>query len=156
MQANGVVGFGTYQYGEPFTPGGKNSFGKLSQAPQISDNVTKILEFPHSGRPEFIGITPATIRTSGNLSGGTNGALNFDVWGPSAINTGNYLANFLTARVTGFSQDNAEAVQDMKYSQYSFFFNDQWKASRRLYAYRWSESSSTLGNWVSRPTITTA
>ena len=42
-QANGVVGFGTYSYGEPFTPGGKNSFGKLSQTPQISDNVSKII-----------------------------------------------------------------------------------------------------------------
>src|SRR5262249_43301916 len=41
-QAHGAVGFGTYQYGEPFGPGGNNSFGQLSQTPQISDNVTKI------------------------------------------------------------------------------------------------------------------
>jgi len=130
-QANGVVGFGTYQYGEPFTPGGKNSFGKLSQTPQISDNVTKI-QGAHTIKAGVYWDYARNYQTSGTLSGGTNGAANFDVWGPSTINTGNYLANFLTARITGYSQDNAEAVQDMKYHQVSFFINDQWKAERRL------------------------
>jgi Carboxypeptidase regulatory-like domain len=145
-QSNGVVGFGTYQYGEPFTPGGKNSFGKLSQTPQISDNVTKILG-AHTIKAGVYWDYARNYQTSGTLSGGTNGAANFDVWGPSSINTGNYLANYLTARITGYSQDNAEAVQDMKYHQYSFFFNDQWKAERRL-TLTGGLRFEHMGNWV--------
>lgn len=145
-QSQGVVGFGTYQYGEPFTPGGKNSFGKLSQTPQISDNVTKILG-AHTLKAGVYWDYARNYQTSGTLSGGTNGAANFDIWGPSTINTGNYLANFLTGRITGYSQDNAEAVQDMKYSQYSFFFNDQWKASRRL-TLTGGLRFEHMGNWV--------
>ena len=145
-QANGVVGFGTYQYGEPFGPGGNNSFGKLSQTPQISDNVTKI-QGAHTLKAGVYWDYARNYQTSGTLSGGTNGAANFDVWGPSSINTGNYLANFLTARISGFAQDNAEAVQDMKYSQYSFFINDQWKANRRL-TLTGGLRFEHMGNWI--------
>jgi hypothetical protein len=145
-QANGVVGFGTYSYGEPFTPAGKNSFGKLSQTPQISDNVSKIIG-AHTLKAGVYWDYARNYQTSGSLSSGVQGAANFDVWGPSTINTGNYLANFVTARITGFSQDNAEAVQDMKYSQYSFFFNDQWKASRRL-TLTGGLRFEHMGNWI--------
>ena len=145
-QANGVVGFGTYSYGEPFTPGGKNSFGKLSQTPQISDNVSKIIG-AHTLKVGVYWDYARNYQTSGSLSSGVQGAANFDVWGPSTINTGNYLANYVTARITGFTQDNAEAVQDMKYNQYSFFFNDQWKASRRL-TLTGGLRFEHMGNWV--------
>jgi hypothetical protein len=145
-ESSGVVGFGTYSYGEPFTPGGKNSFGKLSQTPQISDNVTKILG-AHTLKAGVYWDYARNYQTSGSLSSGTQGALDFDIWGPSNINTGNYLANYITARVTGFAQDNAEAVQDMKYTQYSFFINDQWKASRRL-TLTGGLRFEHMGNWV--------
>ena len=49
--------------------------------------------------------------------------------------------------MTGFSQDNAEAVQDMKYYQYSFFINDQWKATRRL-TLTGGLRFEHMGNWV--------
>ena len=142
----GAVGFGTYQYGEPFTPGGQNSFGKLSQTPQISDNVTKIWG-AHTIKAGVYWDYARNYQTSGTITGDTNGAVNFDVWGNSAINTGNYLANFLTARVNGFSQNNADAVQDMRYHQISFFFNDQWKASRRL-TITAGLRFEHMGNWV--------
>ena len=145
-QSNGVVGFGTYSYGEPFTPAGQNSFGKLSQTPQLSDNVTKI-QGAHTIKVGVYWDYARNYQTSGNLASGTQGAANFDVWGPSTINTGNYLANFLTGRITSFEQDNAEAVQDMKYSQWSFFLNDQWKASRRL-TLTGGLRFEHMGNWV--------
>jgi hypothetical protein len=144
--ANGVVGFGTYQYGEPFTPGGKNSFGKLSQTPQISDNVTKI-QGAHTIKAGVYWDYARNYQTGGGLSTGTNGAASFDIWGPSTISTGNYLANFITARSNGFSQDNSEAVSDMKYKQYAFFVNDQWKASRRL-TLTGGLRFEHMGNWV--------
>ena len=145
-QANGIVGFGTYQYGEPFTPGGKNSFGKLSQTPQISDNVTKI-QGAHTLKAGFYWDYARNYQTSGNLSSGTNGSINFDPWGASSVTAGNYLADFLAARSDGFNQDNAEAVQDMRYHQISFFINDQWKASRRL-TLTGGLRFEHMGNWV--------
>jgi len=144
-QANGVVGFGTYTYGEPFTPAGQNSFGKLSQTPQVSDNVTKIWG-AHTLKAGFYWDYARNYQTSGSLSSADQGSANFDVWG-GANNTGNYLANFVTARVSNFAQDNAEAVQDMKYHQISFFFNDQWKASRRL-TLTGGLRFEHMGNWV--------
>jgi len=141
----GAVGFGTYQYGEPFTPGGKNSFGKLSQTPQISDNVTKI-QGAHTIKAGVYWDYARNYQTSGTITGDTNGAANFDIWG-SSLNTGNYLANFLTARSNGFSQNNADAVQDMRYHQISFFINDQWKASRRL-TLTGGLRFEHMGNWV--------
>jgi hypothetical protein len=145
-QSNGVVGFGTYTYGEPFTPGGKNSFGKLSQTPQVSDNVTKILG-AHTLKAGVYWDFARNYQTGGNLGSGAAGAANFDIWGSSTINTGNYLANFISGRTNGFSQDNAEIVQDMKYKQYSFFVNDQWKASRRL-TVTLGLRFEHMGNWV--------
>ena len=145
-QSAGVVGFGTYSYGEPFTPAGKNSFGKLSQTPQISDNVTKI-QGSHTLKAGVYWDYARNYQTSGSLNSGAQGAANFDVWGPSNINTGNYLANFITGRITGFSQDNAEAVQDMTYYQYSFFVNDQWKTTRRL-TLTGGLRFEHIGNWV--------
>jgi hypothetical protein len=145
-QSAGVVGFGTYSYGEPFDPGGKNSFGKLSQTPQISDNVTKI-QGTHTIKVGVYWDYARNYQTSGSLSSGVQGAANFDVWGPSSINTGNYLANFVSGRISGFSQDNAEAVQDMKYHQWSFFVNDQWKASRRL-TLTGGLRFEHMGNWT--------
>jgi hypothetical protein len=145
-QTQGATGFATYTYGEPFTPGGKNSFGKLSQTPQISDNVTKIWG-AHTLKAGVYWDYARNYQTSGSIVTGTQGTLNFDIWGASAINTGNYLANFITARSNGFSQDSAEAVQDMKYTQYSFFINDQWKASRRL-TLTGGIRFEHMGNWI--------
>jgi hypothetical protein len=145
-QSSGDVGFGTYSYGEPFTPGGKNSFGKLSQTPQISDNVTKI-QGAHTLKAGVYWDYARNYQTSGNLASGAQGAVNFDPWGPSTISAGNYLADYISARSDGFQQDNAEAVQDMKYHQVSFFFNDQWKASRRL-TLTGGIRFEHMGNWV--------
>ncbi len=145
-QGAGVTGFSTYQYGEPFTPGGKNSFGKLSQTPSISDNVTKI-QGAHTLKAGVYWDYARNYQTSGTELGDTNGAAEFDIWGPSNINTGNYLANFITARSTGFLQSNADAVQDMRYHQISFFINDQWKASRRL-TLTGGIRFEHMGNWV--------
>jgi Carboxypeptidase regulatory-like domain len=143
-QSAGAVGFGTYSYGEPFTPAGANSFGKLSQTPQISDNVTKI-QGSHTLKAGVYWDYARNYQTSGALNAGTGGAANFDEWGNQS--SGNYLANFVTGRMTGFNQDNAEAVQDMKYHQISFFINDQWKATRRL-TLTGGLRFEHMGNWV--------
>jgi hypothetical protein len=143
-QSSGDVGLDTYTYGEPFTPTPKNGFGKLSQTPQISDNVTKI-QGSHTLKAGVYWDYARNYQTSGSLTSGTQGSADFDPWGNQS--TGNYLANFVTGRMTNFAQDNAEAVQDMKYHQVSFFINDQWKASRRL-TLTGGLRFEHMGNWV--------
>ena len=141
------VGFGTYPYGEPFTPGGKNSFGKLSQTPQISDNVTKIHGRPHSQGRRLLGLRPQLPDQR-----------QFEQRNPRRgrfrpLGTFNHQHRQLPwptssrPALTASTQDNAEAVQDMKYNQYSFFFNDQWKASRRL-TLTGGLRFEHMGNWV--------
>ena len=143
------VGFATYQYGEPFTPGGANSFGKLSQTPQISDNVTKI-QGSHTLKAGVYWDYARNYQTSGTIGyGGTNGSTEFDPW--HTTSTGNPLADWVTGRSEGFAQDNKEAVQDMKYTQYSFFVNDQWKATRRL-TLTGGLRFEHMGNWVPNDT----
>jgi len=144
-QSNASIGFATYQYGEGFTPGGANSFGKLSQTPQISDNVTKI-QGSHTLKAGVYWDYARNYQTSGTIGyGGTNGSMEFDPW--HATSTGNPIADWVMARGEGFAQDNAEAVQDMKYHQVSFFFNDQWKATRRL-TLTGGLRFEHMGNWV--------
>jgi len=146
--SNSAVGFATYPYGEPFTPGGANSFGKLSQTPNISDNVTKIVG-SHTLKAGFYWDYARNYQTSGGLSDSVQGAAEFDPWGPTS--TGNPLADWVTGRISAFTQDAAEAVQDMKYYQYSFFVNDQWKATRRL-TLTGGLRFDHMGNWVPNDT----
>ncbi len=142
--SNSAVGFATYPYGEPFTPGGSNSFGKLSQTPNISDNVTKILG-SHTLKAGFYWDYARNYQTSGGLNDSVQGGAEFDPWGPTS--TGNPLADWVTGRISAFSQDAGEVVQDMKYYQYSFFVNDQWKATRRL-TLTGGLRFDHMGNWV--------
>ncbi len=146
--SNSAVGFATYQYGEPFTPGGANSFGKLSQTPNVSDNVTKILG-SHTLKAGVYWDFARNYQTSGGLSSGTNGVAEFDPWGSTS--TSNPLADWVTGRISAFEQDQGEVVQDMKYYQYSFFVNDQWKATRRL-TLTGGLRFDHMGNWVPNDT----
>jgi len=143
-QSAASIGFATYQYGEPFTPTPANGFGKLSQTPQISDNVTKI-QGAHTIKAGFYWDYARNYQTSGTEAGGTNGAMEFDPWHNTS--TGNPLADWVMGRGEGFNQDNKEIVQDMKYHQVSFFLNDQWKASRRL-TLTGGLRFEHMGNWI--------
>jgi len=127
--SNASVGFATYPYGEPFTPGGANSFGKLSQTPNVSDNITKI-QGSHTLKAGIYWDYARNYQTSGGLNDSVQGAADIEPYGATSLN--NQLADWVTGRINSFTQDAAEAVQDMRYYQYSFFVNDQWKATRRL------------------------
>ncbi len=142
---NSNVGFATYPYGEPFTVcSSKDCFGKLSQTPNISDNVTKILG-AHTLKAGFYWDYARNYQTSGGLNATIQGGIEYDNYGNAS--TGNNLADFVTGRMQNLAQDSAEAVQDMKYYQYSFFINDQWKASRRL-TLTGGLRFEHMGNWT--------
>lgn len=142
--SNAAIGFATYPYGAPWPAGGKNSFGKLSQTPNISDNITKV-QGSHTLKAGGYWDYARNNQTGGGLNISTQGAAEFENWG--ATSTGNPLADWVTGRITQFGQTPNAPVADFKYYQYSFFVNDQWKASRRLtltLGFRFEH----MGNWV--------
>ncbi|MBI5083750.1 MAG: TonB-dependent receptor [Acidobacteria bacterium] len=142
--SNANVGFATYPYGAPWPSGGAASFGKLSQTPNISDNITKIAG-KHTVKAGFYWDFARNNQTGGGLDGSTQGAAAFENWG--ARSTGNPLSDWITGRITTFRQMKDAPVTDFKYYQYSFFVNDQWKATKRL-TLTLGMRFEHMGNWV--------
>jgi len=126
---NALAGYFTPTYGESWPIGGANSFGKYSQTPNISDNVTKVLG-THTFKAGVYWDFARNNQTTGGYSGASQGTVEYENWG--ATSTGNPLADFVIGHATQFTQENGAPVADMKYYQYSFFIQDQWKTSRRL------------------------
>lgn len=123
---NGVPGYSAPAFGSTFQGG---DFGKLSQAPSIQDNLTKVLG-TNTLKAGFYWDSDRNQQTSGGWSGGPMGVLDFENYGSNSTN--NEFANFATGRVTSFEQQSAAPIDDFRYHQYSFYVNDQWKANRRL------------------------
>lgn len=140
---NAAIGFATYPYGTPWPSGGANSFGKLSQTPNISDNLTKVWG-RHTLKAGFYWDFARNNQTGGGLNISTQGAAEFANWG--ARSTGNPIADLVMGRVTQFGQMQDAPVQDFKYYQYSFYVNDQWKVTRRL-ALTLGLRFEHMGNW---------
>ncbi len=141
--SNAAVGFATYPYGAPWPAGGKASFGKLSQTPNISDNITKVAG-SHTLKAGFYWDFARNNQTGGGLNDTTQGGAAIENWG--ATSTGNPLADWVTGRVTQLSQQQDAPVADFKYYQYSFYVNDQWKAMRRL-TLTFGLRFEHMGNW---------
>jgi hypothetical protein len=142
---NAAVGFATYPYGADWPAGGAASFGKMSNTPNISDNVTKVAG-THTIKAGFYWDYARNNQVAGGgLSSSTQGAADFENWG--AHSTGNNLADMVMARPSGFAQQKDLPVADFKYYQYSFYVNDQWKASRRL-TLTLGLRFEHMGNWV--------
>jgi hypothetical protein len=121
-----VPGYLAPTFGQTWQGG---DFGKLSQAPNVSDNITKVVG-THTLKAGFYWDFARNQQTSSNYTGAPQGVLDIENYGFNT--TGNALADFATGRINQFIQSNAAPVQDFKYHQYSFFFNDQWKTTRRL------------------------
>ena len=141
---NANVGFATYPYGAPWPAGGANSFGKLSQTPNISDNISKVWR-THNFKAGFYWDFARNNQTGGGLDWTTQGAADYENWG--AHSTGNPIADYITARPSVFQQVKDAPVSDFKYYQYSFYINDQWKATRRL-SLTLGLRFDHMGNWV--------
>ncbi len=143
---NASVGFATYPYGGPWPAGGPNSFGKRSQTPNISNNLTKIWG-KHTLKTGFYWDFARNDQTGTgvNLDSSTQGVAVFENWG--ARSTGNPLADWVTGRVTQFDQMKDSPTTDFKYYQWAFYVSDQWKASRRL-TLSLGLRFEHLGNWV--------
>lgn len=123
--AGGIPGYYAPAFGTSFYGG---DFGKMSMDPSLADNLSKVAgthtmkfgaywDFARNYQPGGLGNWP-------------QGMVEFDNTG--ATTTGNVMADFLTGRVQSFQQVTALSVYNMKYSQYSLYAQDQWKAHRRL------------------------
>ena len=106
-----------------------NVYQSIGEDMTFSDNITKVAG-KHTIKAGFYWDFARNNQTGGGLSDSTQGAAVFDNWG--ATSTGNPLADWVTGRVTQFSQQKAAPVADFKYNQYSFYVNDQWKMTRRF------------------------
>jgi hypothetical protein len=124
-----IPGYFTYPYGQPWPAGGKDSFGKLSQTPNISDNLTWV-KGQHTLKTGFYWDFARNNQTGGSPSAADMGSALIETYG--ANSSGNSMADFLTGRIAGFTQADGDVVSDYKYYQYSFYASDQWKVSRRL------------------------
>jgi len=141
---NATVGYFAPTYGEPWPAGGNNSFGKMSNTPTISDNLTKIAGV-HTLKAGFYWDFAQNNQTGGGYNSAVQGAAEFDNWGSTS--TGNTIADFLLARAQSFNQSNGAAVANFKYYTYAFYVNDQIKATRRL-TLTIGIRFDHVGNWV--------
>jgi Carboxypeptidase regulatory-like domain len=121
------AGYSGYTFGDA---GFSSGFGKLSQAPNLSDNVSKVWG-THTIKAGFYWDYARNEQTTGpGPEGGVQGTGDYFNWG--ATSTGNPLADFVMGRMTQFEQDNGGPTADFKYYQYSFYGQDTWKVNRRL------------------------
>jgi len=141
---NAAVGYFAPTYGEPWATGGKNAFGKMSNAPNISDNITKVTG-KHTLKAGFYWDFAQNNQTTGGYQFSSQGTADFENWG--ATTSGNPMADFLLGRATSFYQQGNAPVADFKYYQYSFYVNDQIKATRRL-SLTLGVRFDHMGNWV--------
>ncbi len=135
----GLPGYSAYTMG---IKGYIADFGKTSQAPNISDNLSKVWG-THTVKAGFYWDFNRNWQTNGSINVAGQGTLNFFNYNPNS--TGNIFADFATARAQ-MAQSNGFPTSDFKYYQYSFYVQDAWKASRRLtltYGLRFDH----MGNW---------
>ncbi len=128
-------------FGQTFQGG---DFGKLSQTPNISDNLTKVAG-THMLKFGFYWDFARNDQAGSNFQYANQGTVEFETY--SHNSTSNGAADFALARLAGLYQASASPVQDVKFYQYAFYANDQWKVSRRL-TLTLGIRFDHLGNWV--------
>jgi hypothetical protein len=132
-------------FGQPFE-GGK--FGKLSQTPNISDNITKVAG-THLLKFGFYWDYARNFQANSSFQYNSQGTVEFETY--AANTTSNGAADFATGRNAGLFQQSGAPVQDVKFYQYAFYANDQWKMTRRL-TLTLGIRFDHLGNWVNNGT----
>jgi hypothetical protein len=136
-----VPGYFAPTFGQKFQGG---DFGKYSQSPNISDNLSKVAG-THTFKVGFYWDFDRNWQAYSNFQYNPQGTLEYETYGSNS--TGNGAANFTTARVTALWQSNGAPVQDIRFYQYSWYLNDQWKVSRRL-TLTLGVRAEHMGNWV--------
>jgi len=134
-------GYFTPTFGQNFEGG---DFGKYSQTPNISDNLTKVWG-KHTLKVGFYWDFARNWQAGSNFQDSNQGTLEFETYG--ANTTKNGAADFATGRLAGFFQSSSSPVQDVRYYQYSWYLSDQWKVNRRL-TLTLGVRADHVGNWA--------
>jgi len=140
---NAAVGFATYGYVNDWAAGGKDAFGKLSDTPNISDNISWV-KGTHTIKGGFYWDYARNNQTGGGLDVSSQGTFEYENWG--ATSSSNPLADMVMGRATQFLQTAQAPTMDFKYYQWGFFVQDNWKATRRL-SLMLGMRFDHLGNW---------
>jgi Carboxypeptidase regulatory-like domain len=126
------------------------------QVPSFADNLTKV----YGSQTIKIGFFYENV---GNLQGGANypngvftfGGQNPDYFNPTGPTIGsslNPLADFVTGIASGYQETNTEPYEDMAYRVISGYFDDSWKATRRL-TIQFGLRLDHIGHWYDRQGI---
>ena len=112
---------------------GKNSFGKTSKSPSITDNFTKIIK-SHSLKGGFYwdtaeNIQPPSLQLLGSSSkvGGE-----YMIATGSGASTGNGLADRLMGHNYDYGETNKDVLPDIENHEWSIWGQDSWKATPKL------------------------
>jgi hypothetical protein len=105
---------------------GKNSFGKTSKAPSISDTFTKIIK-THSIKAGFYWDAQENLQSAGL---NVNGGFDVETWG--ATSTYNDTLDRLMGRNYSYNEQSTDPVPDELWHQWSVWAQDSWKATRKL------------------------
>lgn len=105
---------------------GKNTFGKTSTAPAITDTFTKIIK-THAVKAGFYWDAEENLQSNGSDVNGTYTVAN---WGASS--TYNETLDRLMGRNQAYDETNYDAVPDILYHQWSIWAQDSWKATSKL------------------------
>jgi hypothetical protein len=105
---------------------GKNTFGKTSQAPAITDTFTKIVK-THSLKAGFYWDAEENKQSNGDP---VQGLFVASRWGGSS--TTNETMDRLMGRNNTYSEQNFDAVPDFLFHQWSIWGQDSWKATSKL------------------------
>lgn len=125
------------------------------EMPAYADNLTKVWK-THTVKiggyaENILNIQGASESPNGNIGNtGSPGQLTKNlVTGASIGSPNNPTANFLMGIENSYNENNASPVSDMAYQTLSFYFDDSWKATRRLtveYGIRFDHD----GHWYDR------
>jgi len=116
-------------YSPGFTQSFQNgAFGYTKHAPTLNDDITAVVG-THTLKVGGYWDLQQEIVASGYGTWG-QGAYEFDYWGSNS--TGNPLADFLLGHASNYTQVGSLPVQDIRFHQYSFYAQDQWKVGRKM------------------------
>jgi hypothetical protein len=105
---------------------GKNSFGKTSKSPAISDTFTKIVK-THSIKAGFYWDTQENLQANGS---DINGNYDFETWGSSS--TYDLTLDRMMGRVQNYDEYSSDVVPDITQHEWSLWAQDSWKTTRKL------------------------
>ncbi|MGD0912383.1 MAG: carboxypeptidase-like regulatory domain-containing protein, partial [Terracidiphilus sp.] len=133
--------------------GGGLAFRK--EIPAFTDNLTKVWK-SHTFSVGFFTETVGDYTAVADNGSQENGALNSFSGQYNNILTGNAVgspnnptANFLMGIVTSYTEESYSPQNNMAYQVHAFYFNDVWKANRRL-TLEYGARFDHIGHWYDR------